>query len=279
MRTGALALTVTSADGAMIGAIVVLLSTLAFLALAETGLTRMSRARALGLEASGRPRASRLVRLVSRPEQFVNPLLLVVLVLQSIQTALTTLVANRILGATGVVVALVVNIALVFVFTEAVPKTWAVQHAEQAALTTARPVHALTRFWPLRIVSQGLIGFTNVILPGKGLKRGPFVSEEELLAYADEAAEGEAIEPEERALIQQIIEFGDTIVREVMVPRTDMVTVGGDFRVADVMEVVLLNGYSRVPVCGEGIDDIIGVIYAKDLMRAERDGHEAVEVR
>ena len=113
-----------------------------------------------------------------------------------------------------------------------------------------------------------------MILPGKGLKQGPFVSEEELLAMADEAAEAESIEPEELALIQQIIEFGDTIVREVMVPRTDMVTVGTDFRVGDVMEVVLLNGYSRVPVCGEGIDDIVGVVYAKDLMRAERDGHE-----
>ena len=79
--------------------------------------------------------------------------------------------------------------------------------------------------------------------------------------------------PAERALIESIIEFGDTVVREVMVPRTDMVTVGADFRVADVMEVVpSLNGYSRLPVCGEGIDDIVGIVYAKDLMRAERDG-------
>jgi len=279
--TGAalVAVTVSSADLTMIAVIVVLLVALTFLALAETGITRMSRARARGLEAGGRARAARLVRLVSHPEEFINPLLLVVLVLQSVQTALTTLVTERLFGTAGLVVGLVVNIVLVFVFTEAIPKTWAVQHTEQAALATAGPVHALTHFWPLRIVSQGLIGLTNVILPGKGLKQGPFVSEAELLAYADEAAEGEAIEPEERALIQQIIEFGDTIVREVMVPRTDMVTVSGDFRVADVMEVVLLNGYSRVPVCGEGIDDVVGVIYAKDLMRAERDGHEDAEVR
>ena len=128
--------------------------------------------------------------------------------------------------------------------------------------------------WPLRMIARGLIGVTNVILPGKGLKQGPFVSEEELLAVAKEAAESNQIEPAERQLIESIIEFGDTVAREVMVPRPDMVTVNSDFRVADVMEVVLLNGYSRVPVLGEGIDDVIGLVFAKDLMRAERDGRE-----
>jgi CBS domain containing-hemolysin-like protein len=80
------------------------------------------------------------------------------------------------------------------------------------------------------------------------------------------------IEEEERELIASIIEFGDTVVREVMVPRPDMVTVPATFRVADVMEVSLLNGLSRIPATGEGIDDVVGLVYAKDLMRAERDG-------
>ena len=91
---------------------------------------------------------------------------------------------------------------------------------------------------------------------------------------ADVAAEADVIDVEERRLISSIIEFGDTIVREVMVPRPDMVTVNRDFRVVDVMEVVLLNGYSRIPVIGEDIDDVVGIVYAKDLMRAERDERE-----
>ena len=93
------------------------------------------------------------------------------------------------------------------------------------------------------------------------------------LALAEQAAEDQVIESEERDLIESIIEFGDTTVREVMVPRPDMVTVDDTFRVVDAMEVAILNGYSRIPICGEGIDDIIGVIYTKDLMRADRDGH------
>jgi len=124
------------------------------------------------------------------------------------------------------------------------------------------------------MVARGLIGVTNILLPGKGLKEGPFVSEEELLAVAAEAAESNQIEASERQLIESIIEFGDTVVREVMVPRPDMVVVESDFRAEDVMEVVLLNGYSRLPVLGEGIDDVIGLVFAKDLMRAERDGRE-----
>jgi CBS domain containing-hemolysin-like protein len=82
------------------------------------------------------------------------------------------------------------------------------------------------------------------------------------------------IEPDERELIASIIDFGGTVVREVMVPRPDMVTVDAQFRVADVMEVMLLNGYSRLPACGTDIDDVVGLVYAKDMMRAERDGLE-----
>ena len=82
------------------------------------------------------------------------------------------------------------------------------------------------------------------------------------------------IDFEQRALVDSIIDFGDTVVREVMVPRPDMVTVEAHFRAADVVEVMLLNGYSRLPACGHGIDDVVGLVYAKDLMRAERDGLE-----
>jgi CBS domain containing-hemolysin-like protein len=159
------------------------------------------------------------------------------------------------------------------VVAEAGPKTWAVQHPETAALAAARPVSVLVAFPPLRWASRSLVGLTNVVLPGKGLADGPYVSEREILALADAAVEEEVIEPAERELIESIIDFGDTVVREVMMPRPDMVAVPTDFRVADVMEIVILNGYSRLPAYDDSIDDIVGVVYAKDLMKAERDGH------
>jgi putative hemolysin len=270
---GVFAAELTGADTAMLVASAVLLIVSVFLALAETALTRISRAKAAALADEGRAGARHLLRLVEHPASFLNPVLLVVLVAQLVQSALTGIVADRLFGPWGAAAAVFVNVIVVFVVAEAAPKTWAVQHPEAAALLAALAV-----FPPLRATSRLLIGLTNVILPGKGLKNGPYVSEEELLAWADVAVEEEVIEAEERVLIESIIEFGDTIVREVMVPRPDMVAVPRDFRVGDVMEIVILNGYSRLPAYGEGIDDIVGVVYAKDLLKADRDGQVDGEV-
>jgi putative hemolysin len=143
---------------------------------------------------------------------------------------------------------------------------------ERAALLVARPALAIVRFAPLRWISTALIGLANWILPGKGLKKGPFVSEQELLGMVEAAAHDEVIELEERELIESIIEFGDTLAREIMVPRPDMVTVSASATVTGALDVVIEHGFSRIPVEGGTIDDILGIAYAKDLMRAEREG-------
>ena len=268
-----MAASVTAADAWMLATIALLLFVTMLLAGAETALVRMPKTRAQGLAADGRKGAGALVDLVD-DGQYVNAVLLVLLVCQLVQATLVGVVADRLWGVTGVVIATAVDVVVVFVVAASLPRTWAVLNPDRAALAAARPIRALVRFSPLRIASRALIGLTNLLLPGKGLAQGPYVSEEELLAVAELGVEEGVIEEDERALIESIIEFGDTVVREVMVPRPDMVTVAGDFRVADVMEVMLLNGYSRLPVCGDGIDDVVGLAYAKDLMRAERDGKE-----
>jgi CBS domain containing-hemolysin-like protein len=261
----------------MVVAIAALLVVTMLLAGAETALGRMPKSRAQMLDAEGRRGARRLLELAGRPDQFVNPLLFALLVCQLAQATLVGIVTERLWGLAGVAIGMAIDIIVVFVVT-ASARTWAVLNPDRAALAAAGPVGALIRFPLLRLTTRALIGLTNVLLPGKGLKQGPYVSEEELLAVAELGVEEGVIEEHERALIESIIEFGDTVVREVMVPRPDMVTVGQDFRVADVMEVVLLNGYSRLPVIGDSIDDVVGITYAKDLMRAERDGEEDLPV-
>ncbi len=109
------------------------------------------------------------------------------------------------------------------------------------------------------------------LLRGRWRGEAPQVSEEELLAVAEAAEASDAIDPEERELIGQIIEFGDTVAREVMVPRTDMVAVSDRHTVGEAIDIVIEHGYSRVPVYADGIDDVVGVVHAKDLMRAERE--------
>ena len=258
----------STTDWLYVAAIVVLIAVAGFLAMAETALTRMNRVKALSLEDEGRRGATTLVRLVEHPDRWLNAVLLVLLTCQLVTATLVGFLADR-FGPWGVVIATGFEVCVIFVIAEAAPKTWAVQHSERAALLVARPIAALVRFWPLRVLSRGLIGMANVIIPGKGLKQGPFVSEEELLAMADVAEQEDVIEREERALIHSIIEFGDTVVREVMVPRPDMVTVAGGTSVRDVLEIAMAAGYSRIPSYEQNIDDIVGIVYVKDLFRAK----------
>jgi CBS domain containing-hemolysin-like protein len=181
-------------------------------------------------------------------------------------------------GIGGTVVAFVVELIVIFVLAEAVPKTYALLATDESALRVAPLARAISLIAPLRWAARLLIGAANVIIPGKGRATGPTVTEDDLIALAGVAVDDAVLEADERKLIENTIEFGDTVVREVMVPRPDMVTVASDFKVGDVMEMVILNGFSRVPVSGDGIDDVIGVVHAKDLMRAERDGKSTAPV-
>ena len=259
-------------------AIVVLFAVSIFLAMAETALTRLSPTRARAVAAEGGMGSKRLEALVERPEEYLNVVLLVVLVCQLVQATLVGILGERLFGSWGVVFATVINVVVVFVVAEAIPKTWAIEHTEQAARIAAGAVWRLSRLWPLPWIARGLIGLTNIIIPGKGLKKGPFVSEEEFLALTDEAVSAEIIEADERELIAQVIEFGDTICREVMVPRPDMLAMSDSLSVAEVLDTALAAGRSRVPVYGEGIDDITGVAYVKDLVRASRTGRDRLSV-
>jgi CBS domain containing-hemolysin-like protein len=261
---------VTGTDIGALVAIIGLIALAGFLALAETSLTRMNRIKAQTLADQGRRGAGLLTNLVDHPERFLNPVLLLLLICHIVASILVGILFEQ-YGAWGVVIATFIEVVVIFVLAEAAPKTWAVQHPERAALLAAPIVAAIVNFPPIRLLARMLIGLSNVILPGKGLQSGPFVSEEELLATVDVATEDETIEHEERALIRSIIEFGDTVAREVMVPRPDMVAVEGRDKAADVLEVAIAAGYSRIPVYDQGIDDVIGIVYTKDLMRTMRE--------
>ena len=271
----------TTADWWMIATVLVLLVFLVFLSIAEMGLSRVSKPKAQALADSGVRGGRSLLALVTHPERWVNPLLLAVNVSQTVQATFTGVVAGRLFGPAGVAVGVVLNVVVFFVFAEAVPKTYAVIHSDRAALSTSRVVSVLVGFWPLRIVSRGLIGLTNIVVKGKGLEQGPFVGEQEFLGIVEAAAEEEVIEHEERELIESVIEFGDTVVREIMVPRPDMVMIDAGITVEAALDVVFEDDFSRVPVVREdedGNDDVLGIVYAKDLVRRSRAGDGAASI-
>jgi CBS domain containing-hemolysin-like protein len=260
----------SSIDLAMLVVILIMTLLAALFALAETSITRMTRSRAVALAQSQPKAGGRVLRIVENLERDLNSIYLSVNIVQTIQSALVGVLAASLFGAAGVAIGIVLNVLVLFVIAEAAPKTWALQHTERAAMFTA-PVVEFSG-WVLRLPARALIGVANIILPGKGLKKGPFVTEEEILALAEEAMEHAVIEESERDLIESIIDFGDTVVREIMVPRTDMVTIGASATVAECIDRAIDKGMSRIPVYGENHDDIEGILYVKDAMRAEREG-------
>jgi putative hemolysin len=269
----------TGVDWLLVAAIGVLFLASIWLALVETAFTRMSRIRALALEEDGRRGAGRLARMLEHPERTLNVVYLLALFCQLTTGSLVGLVLSRVVGAWGFVIGIVLQFIVFFVFGEVAPKTYALQHTDGASLRNSGLLAFLTRFPPLRWASTALIGLANLIIPGRQRKEGPFVSEEEIRTMADVAADEEAIERDERRLIHSIFEFGDMVVREAMTPRTDMVAIDADATIEDGITAAIEGGFSRIP-CYEGTtDNIIGIVFLKDLVALARASKRNEPVR
>ena len=256
--------------------IILLLLVAAFCALAETAIARVGRAKAHHLAQEHGRRGEILVKIVEDPAPYMNVVLFLTLLAHIAATALATGFAIREFGATGEVVAVAIMTISIFVFAEVTPKTFTVQRTDKAALVMAGPVYVLGRV--LKPLGQLLIWIANaamVVLPGRGMPKGPFVTEDEIRHMVDAAEEDEEIEEEERELIHSIFEFGDTVVREVMVPRPDMVTIPADAKPEDALKTIVEAGYSRIPLYEGDNDNIVGLLYAKDLLKRIHESNVA----
>ncbi|MDP8957048.1 MAG: hemolysin family protein [Actinomycetota bacterium] len=256
--------------------VVVLVILGSVLAVAEASLTRMSRVRAIALREEGRRNARILEELETNPPRYLNSIYLAVMLVQNGSAILVAILAQRMFGNLGIALLSFGFTVAYFVIVEAMSKTFGVLHSDRAALALAPIVWGLGRI--LAIPTRALIGLANLLLPGRGLKQGPFVSEEEIRSMAEVGHEEGVIEADEKELIHSIFEFGDTLVREVMVPRPDMVTAPMESGMPQVLDLMLRHGYSRIPVYRESVDDIAGVVYAKDVLRHLHAGKENVRL-
>lgn len=275
-----IAATWQSSDTYLALAVLVLLMLSGFFAMAETSLTRMNKSRARSLREEGRRGAKALVSLTEAPEKFLNPLLLLVLVCQLVSATMVGVLAGHLFGAAGIFVATAGEVIVIFVAFEAIPKNFAIQHPDEAALTSAPVVGRILRFWPIRWISVVLLAVADGVISlfggGEGKQR---VTESEVLAMADVAHEDRAIESDERNFIHSVIEFGDTIVREVMIPRIDIVGIDATATVREALDLAIASGRSRLPVLGDGIDDVVGMVNLRHLAGLVISGEESSHVR
>ncbi len=248
---------------------------------AETALLAANKLRLRQRREQGDPRAERLARLLEEP----GPVLTALLVGNNIVNVTAAVLAGALFvrwvgPARGPWLAVVAMTVLLLILGEITPKTFAAKYADRLALWVGRPVAWLTvALFP---VIRALSVFSNLLvrpLGGRVNLASPLVTEEEIRLLVKMGEEEGVIEEDERQMIHSIFEFGDTVAREVMVPRIDMVCVEDTTTVDGVLRVVLEEGHSRIPAYHETIDQIVGVVHVKDLLSHIKAGHHTLVVK
>ena len=253
-------------------AIILLLSFAGFLAATESALTSISRVLIEALESK---RGGELLKKFSKqPAKYLNVILLV---RKTCELTATVLLASILLrnypSAQAMALTVLIMVIISYVVVGVGPRTLGKQHPHTWA--RARIGVAFFLAFILGPVTKLLIAIGNAITPGVGFRTGPFTNEAELRDLVDQAHERGLVESDEHEMIHSVFELGDTLVRELMVPRTDMVWIEKDKSLRQALSLALRSGFSRVPVVGDSIDKIIGIAYVKDLARRTLDHHEA----
>ncbi|MEU1205561.1 hemolysin family protein [Nocardia sp. NPDC005825] len=231
----------------------------------DSALNTISPARVEDLVRAERTGAARLARIIADRPRYVN---LMVLLRLTCEITATVLLAAVLLDWLGEAPALLITAAVMVLVDYVVigvgPRTLGRQHAYSLALGASLPLQAIGSL--LGPISRLLILIGNAITPGKGFRNGPFASEIELREVVDLAGERGVVDADEARMIQSVFELDSTPAREVMVPRTEMVWIEADKTAAQAMSLAVRSGHSRIPVIGENVDDVLGVVYLKDLV-------------
>ncbi len=237
------------------------------IAAAEASLSRLSRHRAGELVEEARRGASALATILADSAAYLSVAAFVRVAAEATTAVLITLAVVDVVDGfwPDLLISIGVMAVVSFVVVGVSPRTLGRQHADRVALLSAPILVLLRRV--LGPVARLLVILANAVTPGRGYRDGPFESEAELRDLVDLAGESSLIEAEEREMIHSVFELGDTVVREVMVPRTDMVTMDQDKTLRQAMSLFLRSGFSRIPVVGGGPDDVLGLLYFKDVAR------------
>ncbi|WP_344014920.1 hemolysin family protein [Streptomyces thermospinosisporus] len=244
-------------------------------ACAETGIARVSSFRAEEAVRSGRRGSAKLAQVASDPTRYLNVALLVRVACEMAAAALITYGCLEEFDSTtqALLVAIAIMVLVSYVAVGVSPRTIGRQHPLNTATAAAYVLLPLARV--MGPIPSLLILIGNALTPGKGFRRGPFASEAELRAMVDLAEKESLIEAEERRMVHSVFELGDTLVREVMVPRTDLVVIERYKTIRQALTLALRSGFSRIPVTGESEDDIVGIVYLKDLARKTHINRDA----
>lgn len=257
---------------ALIILIITLLAIAGYLAGSEAALNSISR---VTIEELEKLRGGGILRKVSvDPARYLNVVLLVRKACELTATVLLSVIMlDRYENAVALSLTVAIMVIVSYVIVGVGPRTLGKQNPHRWARGGAVTAYFLASV--LGPITTLLIALGNAITPGKGFKQGPFANEAELRDLVDQAHERGLVESDEHEMIHSVFELGDTLVRELMVPRTEVVWIEKEKSLRQGLSLALRSGFSRVPVVGEGIDNVIGIAYVKDLAKRALDHHEA----
>ena len=250
--------------GSLIGAIA-LIGFGGLFAAIDAAISTVSIARVEEMVRDERPGAVRLARVINERPRYINLVVLLRIACEITATALLVDFLYEHLGLDwGLIAAAAIMVVISFVLIGVGPRTLGRQNAYTIALGSAVPLQAISIL--LTPISRLLVLIGNALTPGRGFRNGPFASEIELREVVDLAQQSGVVADDERRMIQSVFELGDTPAREVMVPRTEMVWIENDKTAGQATSLAVRSGHSRIPVIGENVDDVVGVVYLKDLV-------------
>ena len=248
--------------------LIILLLFAAFTAASEISFVAANRLKLRRLVSEGSKKAKVVLKILETPEKFLGTILVTNNIVDALIAAIVTAMMMSIMGAGGgsVILATVI-VSVLIIVSEVTAKTLAAQRAERLALRLANPVQKLiTIFSPIVRIFVFITNFVIGMLGGKGLKKTALFTEEEIKALLKIGEEEGVLHKEKYAMIYRIFEFNDTIVKDVMAPKKEMISISVDAPFEEIMDKVMDAGYSRVPVYKDSPDNIIGVINMKDLL-------------
>jgi len=260
--------------------LIILIILSALFSSAETAFTAVNKLKLRHMAEEGNKRAKRTLKLVENPSKIISTLLIGNNIVNIFASALTTMIVIEKFGFNATALATSLLTIVIIIFGEITPKSFATQYAERVAMAFSKPVGILmVILTPLVIIFYSIASFIIRLFGGNINQGHPLVTEEELKTMVDVGSEEGVFEEDEKEMLFNIFDFGDLQVKDVMVQRVDMTAIDVDADFDEVMEVVASEQFSRFPVYGEDIDDIVGILNVKDLLFLSDEDKKSFDLR
>lgn len=258
----------------LVGVIFVSIIAVAILSGTESSFIAANKLRIRSLMEKGDKRAKTVIAILEQHDKLFSVVILSGNLFTILATSIGTALALKYFGKDGIIIATIVMTILTVIFGELAPKTFAVAHPEKVSLFLAKPLAFYIKIisplvWIFNVISNLIIK----ILGGKKKTAVPFATEEEIKTLIRISEEEGTLKEEEKDMLHKVFAFGDKVATEVMVPRTEIVSIADSATIEDALKLISEEGYSRYPVINENIDNIAGILYAKDiLIKMTEDG-------